>query len=665
MPATPPKISPLAPHPRLYIPAEALTQLRGRQTFPLPSLRDAAQHVALRAEEFAASPALRFDIDRFNSLLERAREMQMRVVTLIARWHQTGEERFRAAAERDALAMCAWEYWSWKAWRDGNPSPDYAFDLSYGENCTTLALTLDLLADDGALSDAARETLLSAARERGLRPFLVHTAPDTRDRASSDWSFRAPWFGSPHTNWNTVCVGGAGMLALVVAEHFPAEAAETLARAEEAIAPYMQSLDANDGGWPEGIGYWGYGHRYAFMYLLSHERATGRPHPLLASPAVRQTLRFPLDFSPHGLPCSFGDVNLFGPLAFHHAAAVRLGAPELVADLDARARLEPGQTWETWPNAAELLLLHPAMSASADAGSGSASPPSKPPRAEAHAPVGRIYRGLDWGILADRLPEPRLYLSVRGGSTAVPHSHLDLMSCHGVFDGERLIHNIGINGGAEYLDSTFSPRRPELFEVTPASKNTILINGVGIVANSTARTDLLSGNGFQAIRIETTEAMGQMHLAPAALFCARLFVMLDARAFLILDRAELPHPGRVETRLHLLGEVLATDDTTLVRGKKARLRIAHACNVPAKRWTAQDAPTTPCEGATLLRWCTEGRTDTEVVMATLLWPGEDPARVALTLDDQGINVEVSAPDFRRTLHADPALTGLSLRSIDG
>ena len=37
------------------------------------------------------------------------------------------------------------------------------------------------------------------------------------------------------------------------------------------------------GAWPEGTAYWNFGMRFAFAYLLSHERATGRRHPLLAA----------------------------------------------------------------------------------------------------------------------------------------------------------------------------------------------------------------------------------------------------------------------------------------------------------------------------------------------------------------------------------------------
>src|SRR5690606_4108416 len=110
------------------------------------------------------------------------------------------------------------------------------------------------------------------------------------------------WFGKPDSNWNPVCAGGAGMLALAMWDDAP-EAAHIVEQAEQCIEPFIRALDSTDGGFPEGIGYWNYGMRYALMYLLSCERARSEPHPLLRSDAIRKTLAFPLDFYPHAQPC--------------------------------------------------------------------------------------------------------------------------------------------------------------------------------------------------------------------------------------------------------------------------------------------------------------------------------------------------------------------------
>ena len=124
-----------------------------------------------------------------------------------------------------------------------------------------------------------------------------------------------------------------------------------------------------------------------------------------------------------------------------------------------------------WPNEAEMLTL---------------------PFRQNHAlpgPKSRVmkrYPVMDWCFLADQMPEPRLFVFLHSWRhlREVPHSHVGILSFHAIASGqERLIDNIGINGGDEYLDTTFSARRFDLFETRPDSKNTIFVNGVSIRAS--------------------------------------------------------------------------------------------------------------------------------------------------------------------------------------
>src|SRR6185369_6946774 len=136
--------------------------------------------------------------------------------------------------------------------------------------------------------------------------------------------------------------------------------------------------------------------------------------------------------------------------------------PGVIAALDAIVA-KHGIGRHEWPSVAELLLLHPRKRSTA-------------PKAR-RGGVVRRYPGMDWFVLADRLPQPTRYLSLRGGTTNVPHALLDLLSFHITIGNERLITQCGMgSGGQDYLDTTFSSRRFELFETVPMSKNTILIN---------------------------------------------------------------------------------------------------------------------------------------------------------------------------------------------
>ena len=596
---------PMKAHPRLLATPSRLKRLTQPPKSPL--LKQAAKLVAAMADGFARSHDLVYDPALHNAHLLRAREMQRRVVTLLVRWKQTGREIYRQAALEDIRAIGGWGYWGWHMWLEKNPDPNADFDLSYGENSTTLALAYDWLYS--TLTDEERAMFHQIAAKWVFRPFLAMTgdAPNATKR----W-----WFKNDHSNWNTVCAGGAGMAALAFHEELP-DAAEVLRRAEISVIPYIQTLEATAGGWIEGIGYWNYGHRYAFLYLLSHECATGKRHPLLKLRGVNQTLDFPIDFCPARQPCSFGDVNGWSPLPFHYAVAERLGRKDLFKQLDSLSQTGAAISDSAWPNAAELLLFHPRS-----------FPPARAPRRM----VRKIYPQLDWGILADRLPDPGLYFSVRGGKsgTGVPHGHSDLLSFHCVVGGERLIDNLGINGGNAYLDTTFSNRRFELFETSPVSKNTLLINGVGVNNPATSVTTPLSGPGWNGIRIDVTGSIHWKDDPSLVPFCARLFLFVEGPFALIIDRAQLKQAGRMEARFHTYSKVKTRGDRAKIHRHKKHLGLAFTATVPSALYRAEDALTTPIDDpCTMLRWSTVDRTHTEIIFATLLTPGQGAGRVEI------------------------------------
>lgn len=619
----------LLAHPRLLVSSERWQSLKSKKTKPL--LQAASEIVEQQADEYLASRDLRYNRDLHNSLLLRAREVQCRVWTLLVRWGITGNAAFRAAAVDYIREMSSWEYWSWDRMREGNADPDADFDLSYGENSATVALAYDLL--HATLSEKERAMFRELAVKWTFRPFLKTTQLPAL--AQQGW-----WFGAPNCNWNTVCAGGAGMLALAMYDEVP-EAEEVLKRADASIAPYMNSLEETEGGWPEGIGYWNYGHRYAFLYLLSHEAATGAKHPLLEQKGASQTLEFPLDFCPHAQPCGFGDVNKWCPIAFHYAAAMRFNRTDLIGQLDAVLSRTKRSHEEAWPSSAELLLHHPDCTLDFEPGP---------------HPIVKLYPITEWGILADRLPQPGLYLSVRGGTTEVPHSHLDLGSFHCVVGKERLIDNITVDGSDEYLDTTFSSRRYELFDMTPASKNVVLINGVGVSKPAQAESRLLEGKGWQAIRLDLSAAMGTTRGGkPAASFYARLFLMLQGEIALVLDRVTLESPGRLEARLHTYSKTEFGKTSVAIRGEKEELQVSFASSVPATLHRAEDALTTPSHQSTMIRWCTDTRTHREANFVTVLTPGREPASAFLEGHGGQLHVSIKCSKYTRTVKLSPDL----------
>jgi hypothetical protein len=202
------------------------------------------------------------------------------------------------------------------------------------------------------------------------------------------------------------------------------------------------------------------------------------------------------------------------------------------------------------------------------------------------------------------------------------------------------------------METTFSARRFELFETTSPSKNGLLINGVGIALDSTVKTRCTRSGDVSAVRIDGTEAMGLTRENKQVVsFAGRLFLMISSKAFLILDRVELPATGRLESRLHTRGQVELQDRSAIVRGNRQQMRLAYAASVPAYLTAADAAMTVPSpEGnPKVVRWCTKTRTHRQITMATLLVPGTTEAQVELIDEGDTVVATMAAGEWRRTI----------------
>lgn len=662
----------LSSHPRLHVGPDAWQQLASIKTdswyAPYIQKTAAIADGALDAKATLDS----FNNNGHNWHLIRARCTQTYTWSLIVQYRLTGEAKYKDAVMAYVQIMHDWEYWSWISWRKGENDPRYLYDLSYGENSATLAIINDWLWSDLTPED---KKLLMATIRRPVDSFMHRFIP------KADGSMYEPhrWFGLSQSNWNTVCAGGIGMLALSFYEELP-EAKRIIELVEESIVPYIKEIEACNGGWPEGIGYWNYGMRYAFMYLLSWERATGQKHWGLEQPATVASLQFPVDFCPNGVPCSFSDVNQWTPLAFHQAVARRVGADDLAGELfRMHPQLSPaGVDKQSWPNTAETLLLlrrvitdtQPDAPAAADA-------------AQDNRPLVKLYAGQDWGIISDRQHSPNLYMTVRGGSTTAPHGHIDVTSFHAGVDDESIIFNQGVN---EYLDTTFSPRRFDLYDTTPASKNVVLISGAGLSHPSTVVTKQVElSPTIAGLHIDATSAMGQMRDGPAVVLYSRLYLMIDNQAMLVVDHVVLPQPGRFESRLHTPMQISpslthvqcieaqpATTRVLQLTGRTEQAQLHLACSEPAKFFEAMSLSTSPhkgllasksAQGVRVIRWIGQDLYS-RIAFATLIVPGQQHANASsmceVNTDEktQGVDVSLNLPWGQKTLKLNAALDAL-------
>ncbi len=491
----------------------------------------------------------------------------------MAAWMATGNTAFRDEIGRLLFEIADAEYWSWVAWRNQDPAPDAIFDLSYGENSATLAFLYDWMGE--ALTAPERSALIRVARERAFAAFLKPFREGTKS-----------WWKKPDSNCTAVCAGGAGLLSLALLDEIP-EAAEVLEKADAGVRFYLDCM-APDGGWVEGVGYWNYGQYYAFRYLLSWENTFGTAHSALEEPSARNTVEFPLLFTPHNVSASFGDHARFKAMPFHLLAALRFHKHGLIAEL--RSRLAAQWTDEAslpeWPVDTETWLLWP-----------ESTPTGPLPQKQ---PFSRSLR-MGWAVLADRWPQPSVYLSLRGGSSDVPHGHHDLSSFEAVIDGERLIGNVR---NIDYLDTTFSSRRYELYELTQAAKNVLLINGTGFEPPAEVTPEAVKRDSLRGFILDMSRCMGALpgwSTEGGALPSARLYrrgvFLTPARNLLVIDRIVPNAEARVEVRLHTEFPPRSVEGGWHLKGVRAEATVRVFADIPIVLTEGKGCPNSPAAPA--------------------------------------------------------------------
>jgi hypothetical protein len=602
-------------HPRLFASEADLARLRLEPE--MPAMAAAHKTLISNARKFARHGALTWMRGKQDpSGLGTAREMIDRMITLATASRKTGEERYRLAAIEYIRESDEMKTGRWMA-----ENKRQGFWLSDGEECAGIAIVYDWLFD--SLSKEERRMLVDICRKR------LFALGMTRCRKGGEW-----WFGLRYSNWNAVCAGGLGMLCLAMYDDCP-EARRILPHVEETIGTFMRPLKESEGGWPEGLGYWNYGMAYAFQYMMSWERSLGRVHPLMKLAATKKTLAFPLDFFPNSMPAGFGDNNGYGPTPFHYAAAMRLKQRLVMGAIDSYLTETGEGLGGLMGGSATFCVQHPGTVTR---------------NIKTESRVAKVYKGLGWGMIADAMPKPKLYLSMRGGDTTAEHSHVDLLSFRLLVGKEWLIEN-GRSG--EYLHPTFfSKHRTRINDINATHKNTIFINGVGpIPGTTTDRVQAVRGQGCYGVRMIASSAMAVRHC-----FCGRSALMVGDAAIVIIDRVETRFLSRVEARMHSYRDVRFGKTGAMIKGQDESLRVTYASLEKAGLFSASTAPATPTDpSATMLRWCPL-KLHNEAVLVTLLTPGRCRAAAAVERDGRNFAVRVTVRGTEHTIRVRPSLT---------
>lgn len=519
----------LKEHPRLYVDADTVANLNDKLHSPF--LRDRADEVLAAADKLVRTRPLTEEmID--SRYAHFTRRIDTNISYLTTAWVLTKKGKYRKAVMKRLATIAGFNQISCEANRSMPASHEMWFCLSYGEFSCTVGRIYDLFRKD--LSEDERDVFF-----KFLDRFLMKEALKCLKKP--------PWWAYKEwSNWNGVCSGGMGVMALAFYDDHP-DAKKLIPFVEESIAHYFRSFVTNGGGTHEGAGYWRYAMCYAMRYLLSWEAATGKKHPAFNIKELGKSLSFAVDFQ--GI--SFGDSDNWAPNAFFFQAAKRFNnktaAMNAAMSLLCEPKAKSGKVEPRWPNGGEVLLAADFIPTEKELDKIRKSPKKKP--------VARIYQPLGWAVLADDEECPSMRMAVRGGSSKIKgHGMMDLLSIRCRVNRSLMVTDQQDGFGYRcdihddlifydetgYLPTAFSKRGHESFGRSAGAKSTILIDGVGHFFEAECKkTEVVKGSGILGIRVDATGAYLKQW---GDKFIGRLVLMVDNEYWLVIDRIEPDSP---------------------------------------------------------------------------------------------------------------------------
>ncbi len=638
---TPKEFARLAPHPRLFVSAQQIERMVKGRGPAYQADYDAVAAAADAGVRDAEHPMTG------ESPFQRAFDMCGRLLALSVQWYRTHDRKYLDAAVENIQGMDTWL------------NPKGQIELWQGQDIAAIAMAYDLLYND--LSPQQRQILVRFARTHCADLFLRVTGDRRNPMVEGE---HGSWWQGIISNWNPVCTSGAGMLALTMYEDLP-DAQTIIDRVQKSYQPILDDLQKTHGGWGEGLGYWNWTMHYLSLFMISYERATGKEYPGFHSEGFKQTLLFGLHFVPYDEACGFGDNQHghFSPSLLE--AAQFLNYPHVLQqlqDCEARYARIHALKQRLLEAATSRPALRPAEAAPRKVVRIGYDQPLRllinpdpltgVPAITPQKDLVHIYPLQGWGMIADRWPAPHLYASFRGGVDGGPHTHADMLSWNGVVGIERMILDYHQAG---YYSPSFDGRAREIYERSPAAKNTLFIAGLSAYIDqprsrsgpATAReTQFVLPTG-PAARLDATRAFylgsGNPHLV------CRVFTLLGDKGILVLDRVEMPAANPVEVRTHTEKRAEFGKSDVLLQGQFETARITFAADHPAVLHRAADLLTDArAVSPTMMRWQTLGSVR-DVTMASLLTPGSDPVDLTVRTDDKLVTVIAVGKGWRKEL----------------
>ena len=473
---------------------------------------------------------------QWSPALTAARTCQGRIFDLIISHHIDRNTAYRDRAIEEMKSLAAWSTWI-------DPChPDLKADLCTGECCTTMAIALDWLEED--LAEVDRLRCVHALREKGVLPYAAGVA-------QGDW-----WYTCYH-NWNAVVNAGCGLGALALSDEDP-QANVVLAKAREGLTHFFNAL-GREGGWDEGIGFWAYSLRYLLLFgeALDHQF---NDRSIFRQRGMDTTAPFGVYFSPRGQSASFGDssaVPLFGVL---YDLSRRYGIKEVCWWLD-RYAFQRDVTTTGWSDLGMSLLMRPMD--------------MEPQPAPDLCPV-KVFNEIGWAAMADRWPDPGMYVSAKTGDLSSNHSQLDMNSIQLQVDGEMLLVDLG---NPPYSGKYFSEDRFTFYEAQAHAHNTLVVGQREYEIDAQGQIlEAQEGPNYRWVAASAGSALGEN-----VRFNRHVIMLLDGHdhegkpcdghTVVVLDEVANAVAEKVEAFWHTYGQVNLKGDAGTIVGQHIGLHF--------------------------------------------------------------------------------------------
>lgn len=317
--------------------------------------------------------------------------------------------------------------------------------LYTAETAAAVALAYDWLHDELSLED--RELVERALQRLAFEPYL--RAVETK----------AYPLGVCTDNWCAVVNSGVGIAAAIMAEKLPVAAEiEPITRGE--IVAILEEL-GRDGGWAEGLGYWGWVVESILRYGAVLNDLGMESDDILGHEALRTSSDFPLYlYLPPREYIGFGDSMSLGPSRtplLRLAGLLRDGQLQWLAEMK-RANLR-------W---LDVLWSDDTVPAAAPYG----------------LPLAKLFSNINWAVLRTGWDADAAVLAISSGARTA-HSHLDANHILVHAFGETLLRDLGARG---YPEGYFSEGgKARYYWSDTRGHNAILMDGLG------QRTELGTG----------------------------------------------------------------------------------------------------------------------------------------------------------------------------